>query len=81
MIQINDLSFAFAAVEIFNHLNFNVAQGEILSIIGPNGCGKSTLLRLLRGSLKAQSGEILWDKTPVDEISALEMARKVAVVP
>ncbi|MFK5927722.1 MAG: ABC transporter ATP-binding protein, partial [Desulfuromusa sp.] len=33
------------------------------------------------GSLKAQSGEILWDKTPVDEISALEMARKVAVVP
>ncbi len=81
MIQINNLSFSFAAAEIFNDLNFNVNRGEILSIIGPNGCGKSTLLRLLRGSLKAQAGEILWDKIPVGKIPAGELARKVAVVP
>ncbi len=81
MIQINNLSFSFATTEIFSNLNFSVNQGEILSIIGPNGCGKSTLLRLLRGSLKAQSGEILWEENPVENISAKEMARKVAVVP
>jgi len=81
MIQINNLSFSFASAEIFNRLNFTVNRGEILSIIGPNGCGKSTLLRLLRGSLKAQSGDVLWDKTPVGKIPAGEMARKVAVVP
>ncbi len=81
MIEINNLSFSFAETEIFSHLNFNVNQGEILSIIGPNGCGKSTLLRLLRGSLKAQKGEVLWEKTPVEQISARIMAQKVAVVP
>ncbi|MEA3363283.1 MAG: ABC transporter ATP-binding protein [Thermodesulfobacteriota bacterium] len=81
MIQINNLSFSFATTEIFNDLNFSVTRGEILSIVGPNGCGKSTLLRLLRGSLKAQSGEILWEKIPVGQISSREMARKVAVVP
>ncbi len=81
MIQINNLSFSFAATEIFSNLNFNINRGEILSIIGPNGCGKSTLLRLLRGSLKAQSGEILWEKIPVGQIPAREMARQVAVVP
>ncbi|MDA3902274.1 MAG: ABC transporter ATP-binding protein [Desulfuromusa sp.] len=81
MIQINNLSFSFAASEIFNGLNFNVTRGEILSIIGPNGCGKSTLLRLLRGSLKAQAGEILWENIPVGQIPAREMACKVAVVP
>ncbi|MDX2495879.1 MAG: ABC transporter ATP-binding protein [Desulfuromusa sp.] len=81
MIQINNLSFSFATTEIFNGLNFSVNRGEILSIIGPNGCGKSTLLRLLRGSLKAQAGEILWEDVPVGQISAREMARKVAVVP
>ena len=81
MIQINNLSFSFASAEIFNHLNFTVNRGEILSVIGPNGCGKSTLLRLLRGSLKAQSGEVLWDKVPVGKIPAGEMARKVAIVP
>ena len=81
MIEINNLSFSFATAEIFSGLNFNVNRGEILSIIGPNGCGKSTLLRLLRGSLKIQAGEILWEKTPVEKIPAREMARKVAVVP
>ena len=81
MIQINNLSFSFATAQIFNGLNFKVNRGEILSIIGPNGCGKSTLLRLLRGSLTAQTGEILWDNTPLDQIPAGEMARKVAVVP
>ncbi len=81
MIQINHLSFSFAATEIFNDLNFNVNRGEILSIIGPNGCGKSTLLRLLRGSLKTKTGEILWEKTPIAQIPVREIARKVAVVP
>ena len=81
MIQINNLSFSFATTEIFSGLNFSVKRGEILSIIGPNGCGKSTLLRLLRGSLKAQAGEILWEKIPVEQIPTREMARKVAVVP
>ena len=81
MIQVNNLSFSFATTEIFSDLNFNVNRGEILSIIGPNGCGKSTLLRLLRGSLKAQTGEITWEETPVEKISPREMARRVAVVP
>lgn len=81
MIQVNNLSFSFATTEIFSELNFSVARGEILSIIGPNGCGKSTLLRLLRGNLKPQAGEILWEQTSVGKISAREMARKVAVVP
>ncbi|MEA3544987.1 MAG: ABC transporter ATP-binding protein, partial [Thermodesulfobacteriota bacterium] len=81
MIQVNNLSFSFAASAVFSGLNFNVNRGEILSIIGPNGCGKSTLLRLLRGSLKLQAGDVLWDDIPVGKIPVREMARKVAVVP
>lgn len=81
MIKVDNLSFSFATTEIFNDLNFNVNRGEILSIIGPNGCGKSTLLRLMRGSLKTPTGKVFWGETPVEQISAREMARKVAVVP
>ncbi|SDZ93147.1 iron complex transport system ATP-binding protein [Desulfuromusa kysingii] len=81
MIQVNNLCFGFTTAEIFNNLSFDIHQGEILSVIGPNGSGKSTLLRLLRGSLKPQSGEILWDHIPLEKIPTPAMARRVAVVP
>ncbi|MFO7765894.1 MAG: ABC transporter ATP-binding protein [Pelovirga sp.] len=81
MIQVSELCFAFERTPIFNGLDLQVAQGEILSIIGPNGCGKSTLLRLLRGHLYPQSGEISWNQTPLAQLSSRHLARQVAVVP
>lgn len=81
MIQVSNLSFAFAEKTIFTRLSFNIERGEILSIIGPNGCGKSTLLRLLRGQLKSYQGEVNWNNIPVESIPAKTMAKQVAVVP
>ena len=46
---------AFQAVK---DVSFNVARGEIISIVGPSGCGKSSLLRLLAGIDKPKSGSI-----------------------
>jgi ABC-type nitrate/sulfonate/bicarbonate transport system ATPase subunit len=55
-----DLSVGVAqdAKPIFRDLNFTIATGEILSIIGASGSGKSTLLNLLTGFLKPDSGEL-----------------------
>lgn len=44
-------------------LNFRVAPGEFLSVVGPSGSGKSTLLGLLAGFLSPQQGEIRLDGT------------------
>ena len=46
------------AKPIFSDLNFTIATGEILSIIGASGSGKSTLLNLLTGFLKPESGQL-----------------------
>lgn len=81
MIQVCDLCFAYGDKTIFDRLNFSIAEGDLLTIIGPNGCGKSTLLRLLRGSLFADSGEIKWDGIPIRKLSTHNLARRVAVVP
>ena len=48
-------------------IDFQVEQGEFVSIVGPSGCGKSTLLSLLCGLLQPESGSVLFqgDRSPV----------------
>jgi len=42
------------------HLDLDIRQGEILSLLGPSGCGKSTALRIIAGLGEASSGTIAW---------------------
>ena len=56
------------AVNVLNHLNLRIEEGEFISIVGPSGCGKSTLLDLLAGLSQPSSGEILVDGQPTSEV-------------
>jgi NitT/TauT family transport system ATP-binding protein len=57
----SDLVQAYDGRVILNHLNFKIAKGEFVTLVGPTGCGKSTLLRLILGSELPFSGEILME--------------------
>lgn len=45
-------------VQALERVDFDVYQGEFISIVGPSGCGKSTLLKILAGLLPYSSGEL-----------------------
>ncbi len=47
---------------LVNHVSFQVADGEMLVITGPNGGGKSTLAKVLAGIEKADEGRIFLDE-------------------
>ena len=47
VLSISGLNFNYGKKVILKDLNFNLNQGQTLSILGPNGIGKSTLLRIL----------------------------------
>ena len=46
--------------QALNNVNFEVNEGEFISILGPSGCGKSTLLNIMNGLLEPSSGGILY---------------------
>jgi sulfonate transport system ATP-binding protein len=48
----------FADRLIFSDVAFQVAPGEIVSLVGPSGCGKSTLLRIIAGLDSAYDGQV-----------------------
>jgi NitT/TauT family transport system ATP-binding protein len=55
------------AVTALDDIDFEVADGEFISIVGPSGCGKSTLLRILAGLLRATAGEAMLNGVPIAE--------------
>ncbi|GAB1689336.1 ABC transporter ATP-binding protein [Krasilnikovia sp. M28-CT-15] len=62
MISFSGVSRSFASrsgtVEALREIYLDVAQGEVIAVVGRSGCGKSTLLRLVAGLLPASTGEI-----------------------
>ena len=59
MLTIKNLTKHFDNRTIIDHLNLEIPEGKILTIVGPSGGGKTTLLRCLAGLETIDSGE-LW---------------------
>ena len=51
MIEVQDLSKSYGPLLAVNHIDFQVAAGEIVGFLGPNGAGKTTTLKMLAGFL------------------------------
>ncbi len=57
-LKVENLSFSFGYDTILDNINFEINEGEVVSIVGPSGGGKTTLLRLCAGLLDRQEGKI-----------------------
>ena len=51
-LEVSGLSFSYSDREVIRDLNFQIKEGEFVSILGASGCGKSTILKLLTGVRK-----------------------------
>jgi iron complex transport system ATP-binding protein len=81
VLQATRLDIGYGATRIVRELSFAPPPGQVTALIGPNGCGKSTLLKTFARILKPQGGELTLDGQPYANLTARELARKVAFLP
>lgn len=61
MISVKGISASYGEKMVLKNIDFSVAEGEIVSVIGKSGSGKTTLLKVLNGLLKPVSGQYLFN--------------------
>ncbi|WP_448951065.1 ABC transporter ATP-binding protein [Labrys neptuniae] len=61
VVSLRDVGKTFSSGTMaLQHLDLDIRQGEILSLLGPSGCGKSTALRIIAGLGEASNGSVVW---------------------
>lgn len=81
ILKLEKASFKYGNNIIFQDINFELAQGNIFCLFGPNGCGKSTLIESILGSLRLSEGKILIHNRENNSIKPAELAKYVSYVP
>jgi ABC-type branched-subunit amino acid transport system ATPase component len=75
LLQIRGLRASYGAVEVLRGIDFTVARGEIVALLGTNGAGKSTILRCISGLMPVDEGQILFDGHDLTHVATEETVR------
>jgi len=70
-----NVSKHFGGVAALSDVSFEIAQGEVVGLVGPNGSGKTTLLNVVSGLERADGGSISLDERRLDRLPAHAIAR------
>lgn len=85
LLQIQNATKRFSGLVAVNGVSFDVAEGEIIGLLGPNGSGKTTLINLISGALPISTGSIHLGETKLtgkraDQIAKAGIARTFQLV-
>lgn len=81
LIKVDGISFGYTQKTVLNDISLAIAEGEIVTLLGPNGCGKSTLIKIMLGLLRPAEGSIFFNGENILQISPKFLAREIAYVP
>lgn len=74
ILRMNNLSKRFGGVQALKNVSFDLFQGDVLGIIGPNGSGKTTIVNSITGFIKPTSGKIYFKDKDITGIPPHKVA-------
>ena len=81
ILKMENVSFSYDGVrQILDNINFDIREGEMISVVGKNGAGKSTLSKLLCGFEKEDKGVIRYKGADIKDKTIKERAEIIGLV-
>ncbi|MEG6522123.1 ABC transporter ATP-binding protein [Desulfotomaculum sp. 1211_IL3151] len=68
LLELNDLHVSYGAIRALKGISCQVAEGQIVALIGANGAGKTTTLRTISGLIRPQLGTITYKGQPITKM-------------
>lgn len=74
-IILRNITKSFGSLQVLKGIDLDIAQGEVVSIVGPSGAGKTTLLQIMGTLDRADSGSIIINGTDISSLKNQALAR------
>ena len=82
LLAVRGVSTFYGKIQALRNVDLDVADGEIVTLIGANGAGKSTLMMTICGNPRAREGSIVFDGRDITRLPTHEIARlRIAQAP
>jgi branched-chain amino acid transport system ATP-binding protein len=76
MLQVEKLQAGYGKVQVLHGIDLEVAEGQLVTLIGSNGAGKTTTLRALSGMIRPESGRIRLDGRDITGLPSHAITRR-----
>ncbi len=75
MLQVENLVAGYGKVQVLQGISMQVAEGQLVTLIGSNGAGKTTTLRALTGMIKPESGRVILGGKDIAGMAAYDIVK------
>lgn len=82
-VTFEDVTFAYTDapdIKVLEHVNFRIAPGETIALVGPTGAGKTTIVNLISRFYDVTDGRVLIDGTDVRKVSLESLRNKMGIM-
>jgi branched-chain amino acid transport system ATP-binding protein len=76
MLEFRNVNTYYGDLHVLKNVNYNLAAGEIVCLLGGNACGKSTTMKTIMGIVRPTSGEVIFDGQRIGKLATAERVRR-----
>ena len=76
LLEFRNVNTHYGDLHVLKDVNYTIAAGEIVCLLGGNACGKSTTMKTIMGIVRPTTGTVMFDGKPIERLSTAERVRR-----